>query len=70
MLWCAPKWGREVITGHRKFTLGSLYLFMSWAAFVWAPAIDGSTRAAILQSQVVVLGLVIGGNVAEYFKKA
>ena len=58
-----------MLTGRRKFTLGAIYLIMSWAAFVWAPAIDGSTRAAILQSQVVVFGLVIGGNVAEYFGK-
>lgn len=58
-----------MITGHRKFTLGAMYLIMSFAAFVWAPNIDSATRALILQSQVVVFGLVIGGNVAEHFGK-
>ena len=58
-----------MITGHRKFTLGAMYLIMSFAAFMWAPAITEATRALILQSQVVVFGLVIGGNVAEHFGK-
>jgi hypothetical protein len=58
-----------MLTGHRKFTLGAMYLMMSWAAFVWAPGIDPVTRTSILQSQVVVFGLVIGGNVVENLKK-
>lgn len=58
-----------MLTGHRKFTLGAMYLIMSWAAFVWAPGMDTVIRTSILQSQVIVFGLVIGGNVVENLKK-
>lgn len=46
-----------------------MYLIMSWAAFVWAPGMDTVIRTSILQSQVIVFGLVIGGNVVENLKK-
>ncbi len=55
-----------MITGQRKFLLGMAYELLSWAAFVWSPGITDTIRTGILQSQVLVLGLVIGGNVAEY----
>jgi hypothetical protein len=58
-----------MLTGHRKFTLGAMYLIMSWAAFVWSPGMDTVIRTSILQSQVIVFGLVIGGNVVENLKK-
>ena len=57
------------LAGSRKFWLGMTYELVSWAAFVWAPGISDIVRSGILQSQVLVLGIVIGGNAVEYLKK-
>jgi hypothetical protein len=58
-----------MITGKRKFLLGMVYTLASWAAYTWAPAITDLARTGILQSQVLVLGIVIGGNAVEHLKK-
>ena len=59
-----------MITGQRKFIIGLTYIVLSWAAFFWAPAITDTVRLAIIQSDVVALGIIIGGNVAEHFSKS
>lgn len=59
-----------VITGQRKFVIGMTYLVLSFAAFMWAPAITENVRLNIIQSDVVALGIIIGGNVAEHFSKS
>jgi hypothetical protein len=58
-----------VITGYRKFLFGVLSFTLLWVAYMWAPGNSDVIRTAVLQLQGVVFGLVIGGNVAEHFKK-
>ncbi len=58
-----------MLTGKRKFTFGLIAFTLLWVAYMWAPGNGDVIRTAVLQLQGVVFGLVIGGNVAEYFSK-
>jgi hypothetical protein len=58
-----------MITGKRKFMFGLIAFTLLWVAYMWAPNNSDIIRTAVLQLQGVVFGLVIGGNVAEYFSK-
>jgi len=57
------------LTGYRKFVIAMTYIVLSFAALFWAPNLTDNVRVNIIQSDVVVIGLVIGGNVAEYLNK-
>lgn len=59
----------QLMAGKRKMTFGTVCFTQLWIAFMWAPGYNDITRTAILQLMGVLLGLVIGGNVAEHFSK-
>jgi hypothetical protein len=57
------------VTGYRKFVIGMTYIVLSFAALFFAPNLTDTVRLGIIQSDVVVIGLVIGGNAVEHLNK-